>query len=96
MVLQKSSVYCINLYRIQTLEREKNNHLFNKRSEFRSVFCGLEEIDLKFALDRRNESKMEITPIVSILECKIYVALAVFPYNHSSWSARLLYYHKVV
>ena len=39
------------------LEREKVTQLYNKKHDFHSNFCSLEEADLKLCAQRKNESE---------------------------------------
>ncbi|XP_038073575.1 coiled-coil domain-containing protein 112-like [Patiria miniata] len=41
--------------KINNLDREKGVHLYNKRSDFRKLFCTLEEQELKLNSDRKTE-----------------------------------------
>ncbi|XP_022100842.1 coiled-coil domain-containing protein 112-like [Acanthaster planci] len=41
--------------KINNLDREKGIHLYNKRSDFRKLFCSLEEQELKLNSDRKTE-----------------------------------------
>ena len=43
--------------RIAALEREKQAHVYSKRSEFRQDYTALEELESKAVSDRKNESK---------------------------------------
>ncbi len=48
-------------FRISVLEKERNSQIFNKKHEFRKEFCEIEELEMKMANDRMNESKSLIT-----------------------------------
>ncbi|XP_070542231.1 coiled-coil domain-containing protein 112-like isoform X2 [Ptychodera flava] len=41
--------------KIAGMDREKSTNLYNKRSDFRKEFCGLEELEFKFNSERRAE-----------------------------------------
>ena len=52
-----SEFYSSFVNRILALEKNKNTRLYSKRHEFRSLYCTLEEQELKFFADRRIKSK---------------------------------------
>ena len=47
----------IYFHRVVSLERERNSQLYNRRHEFRKVFCSLEETEIKLNQERKTESE---------------------------------------
>ncbi|XP_077989462.1 coiled-coil domain-containing protein 112-like [Glandiceps talaboti] len=41
--------------KITSMDREKSTQLYNKRSDFRKDFCGLEELEIKYNTERKAE-----------------------------------------
>jgi hypothetical protein len=45
-------------HRILALEKDRKLHLYSKRHEHRSLYCTLEELEMKLCAERKVESKV--------------------------------------